>query len=102
MRVLRDNAQTNYAAKSCPAPLAKQMRLFLHTAAYWQMLELREAIPKRHPLAIAEFAAPRQKPIKIGARILETSSRIHQTMASAFPQVELFQCPAGAFQPAGP
>jgi len=31
---------------SCRAPLANQMRLILHTAAYWLMLELRDAIPK--------------------------------------------------------
>jgi hypothetical protein len=87
---------------SCRAPLANQMRLFLHTAAYWLMLELRDAIPKLHPLAVAEFATLRQKLLKIGARIVETSSRIRLALASACPQAELFQCLAGAFQPAGP
>jgi hypothetical protein len=30
------------------------MRLILHTAAYWLMLTLRDAIPKAHALAKAE------------------------------------------------
>src|SRR5271157_1492907 len=60
---------------SCRSPLANQMRLVLHTAAYWLMLELRDAIPKTHPLAVAEFATLREKLLKIGARII-TASRV--------------------------
>ncbi len=30
---------------SCRSPLANQMRLLLHTAAYWLMLTMRDAIP---------------------------------------------------------
>ena len=44
---------------SCRSPLAKQMRLILHTAAYWLILTLRDAIPKAHALATAEFATLR-------------------------------------------
>jgi putative ABC transport system substrate-binding protein len=40
---------------SCRSPLANQMRLILHTAAYWLMLTVRDAIPKTHALATAEF-----------------------------------------------
>jgi hypothetical protein len=39
---------------SCRSPLANQMRLILHTAAYWLILTLRDAIPKAHALAKAE------------------------------------------------
>jgi len=87
---------------SCRSPLANQMRLFLHTAAYWLMLELRDAIPKPHPLAVAEFATLREKLLKIGARIVETASRIRVALASACPQAELFRRLAGALQPEGP
>ena len=31
---------------SCRSPLANQMRLILHTAAYWLMLTVRDAIPE--------------------------------------------------------
>jgi hypothetical protein len=42
---------------SCRSPLANQVRLFLHTAAYWLILGLRDAIPKTHALAVAEWLA---------------------------------------------
>ena len=83
-------------------PLANQMRLILHTAAYWLMLELRDAIPKTHPLAVAEFVTLREKLLKIGARIVETASRIKLALATACPQAGLFRHLAGALQPAGP
>ena len=44
---------------SCRAATANQMRLVLHTAAYWLVLAVREAIPKAHALAKAEFATIR-------------------------------------------
>ena len=40
---------------SCRSPLANQVRLLLHTAAYWLMLMVRDAIPRPQPLAAAEF-----------------------------------------------
>jgi hypothetical protein len=36
---------------SCRSPLANQVRLVLHTGAYWLMLKLRDAIPGPQPLA---------------------------------------------------
>ena len=59
------------------------MRLILHTAAYWLMLTLRDAIPKAHALAKAEFATIRLRLIKLGARVLETASRIRLAFAAA-------------------
>jgi hypothetical protein len=66
------------------------------------IFELRDAIPKPHPLAAAEFATLRERLLKIGARIIETASRIRIALASACPQAGLFRCLAGALQPAGP
>jgi Transposase DDE domain group 1 len=34
---------------SCRSPLANQVRLVLHTAAYWLMLTVRDAIPTHKP-----------------------------------------------------
>ena len=46
---------------SCRSPLANQVRLVLHTGAYWLMLGLRDAIPKPQTLARAHPAdAPDQ------------------------------------------
>jgi hypothetical protein len=39
---------------SCRSPLGNQMRLILHTAAYWLMLTLRDAVPKAHAFVTAE------------------------------------------------
>jgi hypothetical protein len=41
---------------SCHSATANQVRLVLHTAAFWLMHGVRAAIPKTNPLAIAEFA----------------------------------------------
>jgi Transposase DDE domain group 1 len=47
-----------------------------HTAAYWLVLAVREAIPKARDLATAEFATLRLRLIKIAARVIETASRV--------------------------
>ena len=47
---------------SCRRAVANQVRLVLHTAAYWLMLSVREAIPALRDLARAEFATLRLAP----------------------------------------
>src|SRR4051794_7765295 len=42
-----------------PSDARHARRLVLHTAAYWLMLTVRDAIPKAHPLASAEFTTLR-------------------------------------------
>lgn len=85
---------------SCRAPLANQVRLVLHTAAYWLMLAVRDAIPKTHALAVAEFATLRWRLLKLGARVLETASRVRLAFAAACPDATLFRHLATAL--AGP
>ena len=75
---------------SCRSPLANQVRLVLHTGAYWLMLTLRDAIPKPQPLAIAEFATLRMRLLKIAARTTETASRVRVAFAAACPEANLF------------
>ena len=87
---------------SCRSPLANQVRLVLHTAAYWLLLKLREAIPRPQPLANAEFATLRMRLIKIAARVTETASRVRLAFAAAHPEAELFASLARCLQPAGP
>ena len=81
---------------SCRAATANQMRLVLHTAAYWLILALREAIPKTHDLAKAEFTTIRLRLLKVAARITETASRVRIAFASACPDAILFHYLAGA------
>lgn len=87
---------------SCRSPLANQVRLVLHTGAYWLMLALRDAVPKPQPLATAEFTTLRLHMIKIAARISETTSRVRIALATACPQATLFRGIALSFQPCGP
>jgi hypothetical protein len=60
---------------SCRAATANQMRLVLHTAAYWLVLAVRHAIPKAHALAKAAFTTIRRRLPKVAARFTETTSR---------------------------
>jgi hypothetical protein len=76
---------------SCRSPLANQVRLFLHTAAYWLMLAVRDGVPRVHPLAKAEFATLRLRLLKIAARISETASRVRIAFAAACPEAALLR-----------
>ncbi len=87
---------------SCRSPLANQVRLVLHTAAYWLMLTLRDAIPQPQTLASAEFSTLRLRLIKIAARITETAARVRIAFATACPDAALFRGIARSLQPAGP
>jgi hypothetical protein len=84
---------------SCRSPLANQMRLILHTAAYWLLLSVRDAIPKPQVLARAEFATIRLRLLKIAARVTETATRVRIAFAAACPQAALFRSLATALAP---
>lgn len=87
---------------SCRSAVANQVRLVLHTAAYWLMLTVREAIPKIRDLARAEFATLRLRLIKIAARVVETASRVRLAFAACCPEADLFRGLSGALAPLGP
>ncbi len=74
---------------SCRSALANQVRLVLHTAAYWLMLEMRDAIPKIRDLARAEFTTLRLRLPKIAARIVETRHRVRIAFAAACPEADI-------------
>jgi hypothetical protein len=75
---------------SCRSPLANQVRLVLHTAAYWLLLMLRDAIPTPQALARAEFKTLRLSLIKIAARVIETATRVRIAFAASCPHAGLF------------
>ena len=87
---------------SCQSPLANQFRLVLHTAAYWLMLALRDAVPRRMPLHWAEFATLRHRLLKTGARVIEKAARVRIHFASACPDAALFRLLAGRLAASGP
>ena len=79
---------------SCHSATANQVRLALHTAAYWLMLGLRDTIPQTDPLAKAEFVTIRERLIKIGARVIEHAARIRIQLPTSFPEGALFRAVA--------
>ena len=87
---------------SCQSPVANQVRLVLHTAAYWLMLGLRDATPVASPLAKAEFTTLRLRLLKLGARVVERAARIRIHFASACPDAALFRMLVGRLATAGP
>ncbi|MGH2910456.1 MAG: IS1380 family transposase [Solirubrobacteraceae bacterium] len=87
---------------SCRSALANQMRLVLHTAAYWLMLAVRDAIPTSRELATAEFATLRLRLLKVAARIIETASRVRVAFAAACPEADLFRSLPSALWPSAP
>jgi hypothetical protein len=87
---------------SCMSAAANQFRLILHTAAYWLLWSIRQSIPNTSPLRRAEFTTLQNRLIKLGARIVETASRIRIAFASACPDKALIAALASALKPAPP
>jgi hypothetical protein len=89
--IKRHKSQLASDRTSCRSPLANQMRLILHTAAYWLMLMVRNAITTPQPLASGEFSTIRLRLLKIAVRIKETASRIRLAFAANCPDAALFR-----------
>jgi hypothetical protein len=87
---------------SCHSATANQVRLVLHTAAFWLMLGVRAAIPPTEPLSGAEFATIRNRLIKIGARVIEHIARIRVQLPTSCPEAALFRAVALGLMPSGP
>ena len=87
---------------SCHSATANQVRLVLHTAAFWLMHGVRAAIPRANPLAKGEFATIRERLIKIGARVIEHIARIRVQLPTSCPDGALFRTVALGLLRSGP
>jgi hypothetical protein len=87
---------------SCHSATANQVRLVLHTAAYWLMHALRSRLPQTSPLARCEFATLRLRLIKIGARVIEHAARIRVHLPTSCPERAVFAALAAGFVSAAP
>jgi Transposase DDE domain group 1 len=87
---------------SCHSATANQVRLVLHTAAFWLMHGVRAAIPRTNSLAGGEFATIRERLIKIGARVIEHIARIRIQLPTSCPERALFRTVALRLLPSGP
>ena len=95
-------AQLSSDRMSCHSATANQVRLALHTAAFWLMHGVRAAIPQTDPLAKAEFATIRERLIKIGARVIEHLARIRVQLPTSCPEGALFRAVALGIMPSAP
>ena len=76
---------------SCHSATANQVRLTLHTAAFWLMHTVRAAIPQGHSLAKAEFITLRLRLLKIAARVIEHGRRIRVHLPTSCVEKTLFR-----------
>ena len=82
---------------SCQSPLANQLRLVLHTGAYWLMLALRDAIPPHQCRSPAPSSPPSGCASSRSAPgVVEKAARIRIHFASACPDATLLRLLAGA------
>src|SRR4030081_2464600 len=87
---------------SCHSATANQVRLVLHTAAFWLMHGVRSAIPQTNPLARCEFATIRAPLIMAGARVTEHIVRIRIQLPTSCPERALFRTVALGLLRSGP
>jgi len=75
---------------SCTSFEANQFRLFLHSMAYVLLHAFREKYLFGTELAKAQFDTIRLKLLKIGARIVELSTKVKIHLATGYPYKTLF------------
>jgi hypothetical protein len=84
---------------SCHTATANQFRLFLHSAAYVILHELRARYLQGTELATARFSTIRQRLIKIGTRVEVLKTAIRFFLPASFPLKGVFAHVCAAFRP---
>ena len=83
--------------------MSQPERLILHTAAYWRLWRIQQAIPKAPALlAAAEFATLRLRLLKLAVRVIESASRIRLAFALTCSEAGVFKAIATSLRPAPP
>jgi hypothetical protein len=70
---------------SCSRATANQLRLMLHTAAYWLLWSLRSLMPKRSTWRVAQFDTLRLRLVKLATRVVALKTRVMLHLPSACP-----------------
>ena len=70
---------------SCSRASANQVRLMLHTAAYWLLWPLRSLMPKRSTWRVAQFDTLRLRLVKLATRVVALKTRVMLHLPSACP-----------------
>ncbi len=84
---------------SCSKANANQMRLMLHSCAYWLWWKLRAACPRRSPWRRAQFDTLRLHLVKLAATIVEKKTRILITLPTSCPRQGLLHLLFDALAP---
>ena len=87
---------------SCSKASANQMRLMLHSCAYWLWWTLRAACPKRSQWRHAQFDTLRLHLVKLAATIVEKKTRIIMTLPASCPRQSLIRLLFDALAPPNP
>ena len=74
---------------SCHRFAANQFRLFLHMAAYWIVLRLRQALTKTE-FSSMQIQQLRTRILKIGGQVVQTARRVWFRLASGYPWKDIF------------
>jgi hypothetical protein len=83
---------------SCNHATANQFRLFLHSAAYTVMHQVRNML-KGTALEHARFSTIQVRLLKVGARVERTTRRVRFHLPMDFPLKEVFAMLASKFMP---
>jgi hypothetical protein len=70
---------------SCSKATANQVRLMLHTGAYWLLWSLRSLMPKRSTWRVAQFDTFRLRLVKLATRVVALKTRVMLHLPSACP-----------------
>jgi len=70
---------------SCHRGPANQLRLMLHTGAYWLMWSLRRLMPARSSWRVAQFDTLRLRLLKLAARVVAWKTKVLVHLPSACP-----------------
>jgi hypothetical protein len=70
---------------SCHRASANQLRLMLHTGAYWLMWSLRRLMPARSSWRVAQFDTLRLRLVKIAARVVAWKTKVLVHLPSGCP-----------------
>ncbi|TDH56581.1 IS1380 family transposase [Dankookia rubra] len=70
---------------SCCRATGNQVRLMLHTAAYWLLWSLRSLMPKRSIWRVAQFDTLRLRLVKLATRVVALKTKVMLHLPSACP-----------------
>ena len=76
---------------SCHRGPANQLRLMLHTGAYWLMWSLRRLMPARSSWRVAQFDTLRLRLLKLAARVVAWKTKVLVHLPSACPDQALLR-----------